>query len=313
MPAYLTASPARRSFKSLLGNANHRIITILVGLDAIERGEVNKVPKGLGATWSPKNFVASARLSRRMVLDLVLVRSVDALDVYFRHINRKPCLVQSPEIQSLLSENDRSVFKKFEVIEKKFPDLSEVYVSLVALMITWRNRSVHSEDDKNLKGRYRQCIEDNLLTIEREFRSLDGNILLGHFDKFEYPKLKEVTSLINATHHYVAALEKILFKTLSPDMFLKELVWKGLLASNDTKGNRDGLRKQMAGSIWGKTGDNKVRSIKGFLRQQSLAFDQPNSLESAVIFGDDLLDSLYSKTPKKLLEWVNPAELSEFK
>jgi hypothetical protein len=36
MPLYLNESPARRRFKDLLGNANQLLITILVGLSAVE-------------------------------------------------------------------------------------------------------------------------------------------------------------------------------------------------------------------------------------------------------------------------------------
>ena len=45
MPAYLLTSPARKEFKKHLGQANHQIITILVGLDAIERRIVCDVPE----------------------------------------------------------------------------------------------------------------------------------------------------------------------------------------------------------------------------------------------------------------------------
>src|SRR5882724_2955678 len=95
MPLYLHQSSACHIFKTLIGNANHLIITALVGLDAIEQGIVTKGPEELHAALSPIDPVASAKRSRRMLLDMALVRSVDALDVYIRHSVRKPFLTQS--------------------------------------------------------------------------------------------------------------------------------------------------------------------------------------------------------------------------
>lgn len=41
----LESSYAKRLFKKRIGNANHLLITILVGLDAIEAGEITKTAK----------------------------------------------------------------------------------------------------------------------------------------------------------------------------------------------------------------------------------------------------------------------------
>ena len=82
MTLYLNISPARRKFKDLLGNANHLLITILVGLSAVERKTIVTAPPELHAAWNPKDVVASARRSRVFVLETTLVRSVDALDAY---------------------------------------------------------------------------------------------------------------------------------------------------------------------------------------------------------------------------------------
>ena len=88
MPAYLNVSKARRTFKEVLGQANHLLVTALVGLDAIERGIVTRAPAELHAVWSPKPAKASARRSRRLLRDMALVRSVAALDLYLRYSNR---------------------------------------------------------------------------------------------------------------------------------------------------------------------------------------------------------------------------------
>src|SRR4051812_34804217 len=116
MPAYLAKSNARRKFKSLLGHANQLIITAMVGLDAIERGIVTQIPADLNAAWSPKDAIASAKRSRRLILDMALVRAVDALDVYVRSSNRKPYLFQSTDLRASLHGKGHSIFKKLAAV-----------------------------------------------------------------------------------------------------------------------------------------------------------------------------------------------------
>ena len=101
MTLYLSVSQARRQFKGILGHANHQIITALVGLHLIEKDKVTVAPKELNTTWSPRDPVASARRSRTLILDMALVRCVDALDVYIRLSNRLPALIQSSEVRSV--------------------------------------------------------------------------------------------------------------------------------------------------------------------------------------------------------------------
>jgi len=80
MALYLNTSPARRKFKDLLGNANHLLITLLVGLSAVERKKITTPPPELHAAWNPHDVIASAHRSRVFVLETTLVRSVDSLD-----------------------------------------------------------------------------------------------------------------------------------------------------------------------------------------------------------------------------------------
>jgi hypothetical protein len=75
MPLFLNESAARRQFKDVLGNANHLIITILVGLFAVEQRLISECPVELRAAWNPKDPTASANRSRVMMLQMSLVRA----------------------------------------------------------------------------------------------------------------------------------------------------------------------------------------------------------------------------------------------
>lgn len=308
MPFYLTTSPARRKFKKHLGNANHLIITALVGLDAIEKGCITEAPKELRAAWSPKDPRVSSQRSRRLVLDMVLVRSVNALDLYIRRASRKPFLIQPPEVQSELGKNGRSVYKRFEILENHFTAIDKKLSALVALMITWRNRAVHSDADNELPEFYRNCIRDNIEAIKEKFSGLDGLVLLNHYDKYENPRFKEVASFINSTHHYVKELEQSFFQSMCPERFLKEIVWKGA-PEYDMSGKVDEpRRKKILQGIWGKSGDKKERAVLKFFEHWGLSPVKPKDEESFLLFEDDFLEEIISRTPKEMFNWASTVE-----
>ena len=102
MDLYLNTSQAHRKFKDLLGNASHLLITLLVGLNTVERKTITVAPPELHAAWNPNDVVASARRSRVFVLETTLVRSVDALDAYMSWLRRAPTLIQNEECRNAI-------------------------------------------------------------------------------------------------------------------------------------------------------------------------------------------------------------------
>ena len=302
MPAYMSASAARRHFKQTLGNANHLIITAMAGLDAIERGIVTTIPDDLHAAWSPKDPVASARRSRRLLLDMALVRAVDALDVYIRHSNRKPFLIQSPHLRAEIDKAGLSIFKAFIAIEKHYSAIDHVLSSLVALMITWRNRAAHSESDNEVQSYHKEIIKINSSDIASRFRGLNAEHLLSGYEAYRAPGFKEIASFINATHHYVEGLERAQFASLRMETFLKELVWTAL-SDNARKGETgDHARRRRAKSVWGKDATERRKHVERFLQHQGLSFVK--HADRFVTFDDDLLNSLTAKTPSEVLAWA---------
>jgi hypothetical protein len=224
----MNVSPARRHFKKMLGGANHLIITALVGLDAIERGIVTEIPHDMHAAWSPQDAVASSKRSRRFVLDMALVRAVDALDIYIRHSRRKPSLIQSQALQDEIDGAGLSVFRRFEAVEKHLPRIDRSLVALMAIMITWRNRSAHAEADTEIPERHKSALRDNAAAISSRFRGLSAELLLSGYKEHRPPVFKEIASFINATHHFVEELEQAYFAAADTEGYLKQLIWAAI-------------------------------------------------------------------------------------
>jgi hypothetical protein len=282
------------------------VITALVGLDAIERGQVTEVPEELHTVWSPKDAVASARRSRRLILDMALVRAVDAIDIYIRESVRKPRLVQNPVLRVEIDRAGLSIFKKLLVIDQHFHALDAVPVALVGLMVAWRNKGAHAEADDQPVDRYRQIIEVQADQIASRFRGLQCGLLLSGYDEERPPTFKEVASFINAAHHYVSDLDHAQLRGLDQELFLTELVWKAISTAPREKETLEQTRKRHLRSIWGKDPSERAGYVQRFLRQQGIAFGDSNSLEAvALTLKENLVSKLGAMSPSDVWTWMD--------
>jgi hypothetical protein len=237
-----------------------------------------------------------------MLLDMALVRAVDALDVYIRYSNQKPFLIQSSYLKAEIDRAGSSVFNSFLALERHYRDIDQVLTSLVALMITWRNRAVHSECDNNVRDYHLNSIRDKSSDIALRFRGLNAEQLLSGYEAYHPPGFKEVASFINATHHYIEALERAQFASLDVETFLRELVWTAVSNDTDKEESRDAVRRRRLKSVWGKDATERGRHVERFLQHQGLSFVKLK--DPLVTFDDDLLNSLIAKTPSEVLVWA---------
>lgn len=300
---YLARSRPRSAFKKLLGNANHLIITSLVGLDAVERGIVTKVPDDLRAAWSPKNAVNSAQRSRRLILDMALIRAIDAVDVYLNEAVRKPVLVQSPGFRKDIDAAGRSILKKLQVVERHVPELDDLPLAIIFLMVAWRNRGAHSEADLDAPEKYLDVLRSSAEQLANRFRGLDAKVLLSGYDAERPAFFKEVTSLINAAHHFVSELDSRLLSSLDTERFLKDTIWATL---GDSKGSREAIeqaRMRRATSVWGKDPKDRKASVLKLLNHQGFSTVRGSEFEGAT-FSVDLIETLQEQTPKSVLIWA---------
>ena len=311
MTLYLSVSQARSRFKRLLGHANHQIITALVGLHAIESGKVTAKPEEFDTIWAPHDAVASATRSRALILEMALVRCVDALDTYIRLSIRQPALVQSTTLRTDIAECGYSVFGKFKKIEQFVDCGDELLSSLVTLIIAWRNRQVHTDADDVLTRDCRNVICGNVSEAKTRFRGLNVNKMLGRYEKNKSPTFKEVASFVKITQDYVNFVEEFLFDKLDEQKFFRELVWNGL--SDGTVGgkSRQNGRKSYSERVWGKSKANKGQAVERFLQRNGLSCTRPDKVNCYVVFDDKMIEALASKSPREVLEWADPAAYQE--
>jgi hypothetical protein len=314
MALYLNTSTARKRFKDLLGNANHLLITILVGLSAVERKLIIDAPVELHAAWNPLNVISSARRSRVFVLESTLVRTSDALDAYMSWLRRAPALIQDMDVRNAVDAAGNSVLRKFGVIRKSVATLDPTVAALIEVMIAWRNRSVHSLAENDASDEAWKTIRDNGEFIAERFKALLVDRLESGFSHNEPPTFKETASFISVTHEIVRQIDEYYLSKLNVTPFLSELIWQ--ITADGAGDDVDSRRKKRVQSVWGRDASERRNAVVSLLKNAGLSdmtavaqsrkrvpkSDRENA--PAAVFEDDLIDWISEFSPNQLLGYL---------
>lgn len=208
---------ARRAFKQQLGQANHFLVTTLVALDCLDNNPQHQAV-GLHAAWSPKSVPHSIQRSRIFILHSFLGTAVDALDVYFSLLNRKPDFLQDPCFSQALQACKRSVHKKATAFADWIPAVS-IEAALVEALITWRNNVMHELADNVMSDRSKETLQKNAKNIAQLYCNLDPTNLASKAESGADLTFKETASLIGAAHNLVEAIDSFVLKKLDRQSF----------------------------------------------------------------------------------------------
>ena len=224
-------SRAFRKFKTEMGQANHFLITIMVGLDAVEDGAEKR--ESFKTTWNPENRTNSVVRSKKYAIKSALAWTVDNLDMYLRLCNREPRLYHDEESLKI-AKTKHSVYNKFDCVIHNHLELSVSKFAYVDLLI-WRNNSVHFDAENKLMAEsiyyFRNIPEDDIVTNTYH---LDVNQMLDRFNRGECPTFKEAATLISMTIHFVEELDSILLRDIDQYRFLETSLFKLLKSEKET-------------------------------------------------------------------------------
>lgn len=224
MGIQLKHSKVQRQFKKRMGQSNHFLITILIGLDQVGKGTVKK-PDTLDVAWDPKDATASVIRSREYALNSSLAWIIDNFDAYVQNCKRKPSLIEKKELLSALDSADRRVNDKFVVLFNRYRDREQIklYGALLALGIQWRNITTHSEAKNVLDEEYVKILSDNKEWYYSNFSHLVIDDALVHFNAHKSPTLKETASIVKAVLRFVELVDTELIRELDNERYLSEL------------------------------------------------------------------------------------------
>lgn len=225
-------SRAFRKFKTEMGQANHFLITIMIGLDAVEDGAEKR--ESFNTIWNPENRTNSVVRSKKYAIKSALAWTVDNLDMYLRLCNREPRLYHDGESIEI-AKTKHSVYNKFDCVIRNHPELAVSKFAYVDLLICWRNNSVHFDAENKLMTEsidyFRNIPEDDVVANTYH---LDVNRMLERFNSGDCPTFKEAATLISMTIHFVEELDGILLRDIDQYRFLETSLFKILKNGKET-------------------------------------------------------------------------------
>lgn len=297
-------SPARRSFKKIVGQNNHFLITIHVGLAAIEAGSA-KLPHDMHVSWDPHDRVSSAARSRGFANKSALAWLVDGVDTYTRALKSRPSLV-SQRVISDLEEAERNrdgIAGKIRILASGTGQVDTAEAALVEIAIWWRNRLVHQSASGKIKKALAAVALGHSDHYIANYQGLLIDELIGHAELRPTvpPTLKEITAIIRAAHKLVERIDGSLLRRLDAPSYLNEVLSQHLTADVESEVR---IVMTRAGRIWGKSLPRRRSAII------QIAYNNGFSEYSTEGFGhinETVLEELVQLTPSEAVEKLAPS------
>lgn len=262
-------SIALKNFKNEMGQANHMLITIMVGLDGI-------IPYGVTAkeefhtSWNPKSKNASVERSKVFAKKAAIAWLVDCLDMYLRLINQSPILIGDTDLKKAIDSpnNSRSVYKRILLMCHHY-NIQSIDFALVDLLICWRNRLTHFQAENDITEQNRTLLEESLESITENHCGLNIQQTLKSFDGYSSPSFKEVTSFVRASINLISELDKCLLSDIGYVEYADKIIVKYLSDDSNRKLN----------NIFSKDEQTAEKSIRQILFQHGFTPQNPNNVD----------------------------------
>ncbi len=287
----LKRTSARTAFKDLLGQANHFLITILVGLESVRKGDA-KIDEEFRTSWNPQDATRSAERSRSFVLDLALIRAVDALDTYMMLFRRRPYTITSQDFARRMDGTGQKISKRLEVFCEFLAPLPSEKVAFLKLAIDWRNRRVHSLADEMLEKSSEKELLHHAGSLRAEHSGLDIHELLKHYKAGEPPTFKEAASIIRLVHSSVAHFDAELLLKLDIEEYVRDAL--RIKLSTAVSSNPEAALKRACAKIWGSSEKKHAKVIRAL----RLIGVHPSAEITARQFPDSLVETMVAMTPQ---------------
>lgn len=297
----LKRTQARAAFKDLLGQANHFLITLLIGLGAVRDG-VATLDAEFRTSWKPHDVKRSAERSRQFALDLSLVRAVDALDTYMMHARRSPTALPSVEFASAMDGTGQKVSRRLEVFSIHLEPLAARQQLLLRLAIDWRNRRVHSLADETLTSDELKELLMYSDELAEDHRGLDVKELIARYRANEAPSFKDAASVIRLTQTAVEHFDAQLLAGLQIEQYLRGLIVRALDPARTSR-SKDALRNACL-KTWA---DPEKRTKKSIRILGMVGVHVSDKIEGRQV-PDELVEKISAMTPAEAFEYLLEAE-----
>jgi hypothetical protein len=192
----------------MVGQNNHFLITILVGLDEVATGRAS-LNESFSTSWNPRDPVRSAERSREYSLKAFLAWLVDGLQAYVGELRRMPGSPIDTSTWVELQKIDGFAGRVHHLAEH-LGALGGPELPLCELAITWRNQLVHTTSKAKVPPTLKSALRRHAAEIEADYQGLDVGVLLNRWAESTHapvPSFKEATSLSRAAQRVIGELD----------------------------------------------------------------------------------------------------------
>jgi hypothetical protein len=194
-----------------IGDAVASLNTMVVGLDAVEKG--HEKHEGLDISWGPDDRRAAARKARKFIVEAILVRVFETL---FAHMD---IISKLPRLGAVVVRWDGKTKRATKIWDVYHFLLGETYLLSGAVLIChWRNRIVHPSSGAKLLSSQKKLLQENETEIAEKYKGLSVDCLLCHFEEGR-PTLKDVSVLVAMTINLAREADKSLSSALTKEDF----------------------------------------------------------------------------------------------
>ena len=216
-------SDALRVLRKDIGGASFLLNTIVVGLDAVEKG--HQKPDEINVMWAPKDRIVAARKARKFTVEAFIVRAAETLKSYQNTVSKLP---QFKPVTDNWSYKTRAADKLADICKTTIG--TKNYLTAAGkLLITWRNKISHNQAltvnklDENV-------LRDNAEEILQRYSLLDIDRLLVHM-KEGRPTLKDVSSLISMAINLAIEIDRNVYNSLTKEDVFSLAEQYGIIAN----------------------------------------------------------------------------------
>lgn len=260
-------SHALKMFKKEVGQANHMLITIIVGLDGIITHNVEPNNE-FRVSWNPRDKNSSVQRSKLYAKKSVLAWITDCIDMYLRLINQSPTIIQDSELKNQIDSesNSRSVYKRIHIICYHCK-ITSVNYALADLLICWRNRLTHYQAENDISSDSRNVLESMFDEIKNKYGGLDIHRTLESFSSTSFPTFKEVTAFVKSSINLIHEIDVQLIQKAKLEKYADQIFIKYFQQN----------QKDRLSNIFSKDQETKAKSLKQLLLQYGFCNQECNN------------------------------------
>lgn len=296
----MAATPERTHFKRSFGQANHFLVTILVGLNAVKTREAVP-PPNLPAAWDPKDARRSADRSEAFAIQGALVFLVTALDQYLGEVARltRPKSIPLAAAIDAATKSDKGLRGRVQAFADFSGASQTAELALVESAVQWRNRLIHVGSNARFNAELRGQLIEHTHEYETDYRHLEPDRMIRSFaDSAESPSLKEIAGMITATHRLIRRVDAGVLATLDYDQYLA-----GVLCRHLGEVSQD-MAHDRANRMWGRTEGRAGRAILALARQSGFTDPTEDTIRGIT---DTTVTQLAGLSSRKALATFRPS------